>query len=86
MGRHNKRLKKRAKLNIPDIPQAKPVLKIAEDIDTRSATEHAPDVTIHAERVTQQVSRGETIKPARNGGYRHSWDSPMAGYCYTVYK
>lgn len=68
------------------VATASPKLAIAEYIDTPRATEHAPNVKIHAERATQQVSRGETIKPARNGGYRHSWDSPMAGYCYTVYR
>ena len=54
------------------VATAKPKLAIAEDIDhipeatkkvdTPRATEHAPNVKIHAERATpeKQVSRGET--------------------------
>lgn len=64
----SKRRKQSRSLNITDIPQAKPKLRIAEDIPESSAP------------------RGETIKPVRNGGYRNSWDSPMAGYCFTIYK
>jgi hypothetical protein len=92
MGRHrgkNKysdRRKHPSSLNIKDIPQAKPVLKIAEDIDhipeatkkvdTPRATEHAPNVKIHAERATpeKQVSRGETLRPAVHGGYSHAFN------------
>lgn len=74
------------------VATAKPKLAIAEDIDhipeatkkvdTPRATEHAPNVKIHAERATpeKQVSRGETLRPAVHGGYSHAFNY----YEYTI--
>jgi hypothetical protein len=46
------------------------------------AIEHAPDVIIHAERVTElQPSRGETLRPVVHGGYQHSFQS----YSHTIW-
>ncbi len=41
----------------------------------KRAKEHAPDVKLHAESVTDspQMSRGESLKPATHGGYRHTF-------------
>ena len=49
----------------------------------KRAKEHAPDVKLHAERATDapQPTRGESLKPATYGGYKHSFQT----YSWTLY-